>query len=203
MELPRVFIGCLVDLNATRRATELSLALRRRALDAGWKASWVAPPALHLTLRFVGDIDPGLVSPLSSLVARVAAEHEPPRVSLAGVSAFPTVDSPRVIYVEVQQGAEALAAIASALDDGLDGLGLPPRDRPFHPHLTLARVKHAAGPLAAIAPGRSDCGFGVAHDLTLWRSDGARPNAEYPALARAPLGVKREPAGPQGEAAKP
>lgn len=202
MQAPRVFIGCLVDLNATRRAAELSLALRRRALDAGWRASWVTPPALHLTLRFIGDIDPGLVSPIASLVARVASEHEPPRVSLAGVSAFPSAESPRVIFVEVQQGADALAAIAAALDEGLDALGLPPRDRAFHPHLTLARVKHAAGPLASIAPGRSDCGFGVAHDLTLWRSDGARPAAEYPVLARAPMGLKRDPSSPHGEGAK-
>lgn len=205
LELPRVFIGCLVDLGATRRVTELSVSLRRRATESGWAAAWVNPSAFHITLRFLGELDPGLLTPLSDLVSQVASAHPAPKVTLTGVRAFPSDDAPRVLYVGVSHGADALQAIANSLDAGLDALGFPPRDLPFHPHLTLARVRHAPGPVSSLASEQSDHCAATVRDLTLWRSGPTRPTVEYPVLARTPFGVSSNVSAPatQSRNAKP
>lgn len=193
MDTVRAFVGCLLDLNTTRRVAELARALRRNAEGRGWRASWVPPPNLHVTLKFLGDIDQGLVAPLSDALAAVAQRHAPLRLAVAGVGAFPPHGAPRVLFAQIGAGHDALAALAGDVESAFAELGLPREGRAFHGHVTLARVKHAphgAGP-ADLAPAQAaalDCGTGQVTELTLYRSDLLRAGAEYHALARHLLG---------------
>ncbi len=191
METVRAFVGCLLDLGATRRVVELSRALRKALDAAGWKASWVPPPNLHVTLKFLGDVDAGTVPALSDALAAVARRHAPLRLGVRDLVAFPDRGSPRVLGVDVVEGHEALAALERDLDDALLELGFPREKRPFHGHVTLARVRHQAGALAALTLPRIDAGFAMAQEITLYRSDLLRTGAEYNALSRHPLGDAR------------
>lgn len=191
METVRAFVGCLVDLGTTRRIVDLSRALRRSLDAAGWKAAWVPPPNLHITLKFLGEVDAGVAPAVSDALAAVVRRHGPLRLSFRDVVAFPDRESPRVIAVGVADGHAALAALARDVDDACFELGFPREKRPFTGHVTLARVKHQAGALAGLTPPRFDAGVGTAHDVVLYRSDLARTGAEYHALSRHPLGEQR------------
>lgn len=100
----------------------------------------IAPEQLHLTLRFLGAIDadaaPDIVAAMQLAVARTRVFD----VRLVGLGAFPQPDRPRIVWVALR-GTEPLDPIVHRLDPLLDSLNLSPRDHPWRPHLTVARVK--------------------------------------------------------------
>lgn len=190
METVRAFIGCALDLGATRKVVELSRAARSLADAAGWEARWVPAPNLHFTLRFLGDIDQGLVGPVAEAMRSVARATPALVVGVGGLGAFPDRDAPRVVYADVTRGHEALARLAARLEDALGALGFARAGRPFVGHMTLARVQVSRGSLGAITPPNSDCGAGTVGAVTLYRSDLFSSGSEHVALARAPLGAE-------------
>lgn len=188
METVRAFIGCVLDLGATRKVQELSRATRSLAEAAGWDVRWVPAPNLHFTLRFLGDIDQGLIEPVAEAVRAVARATPTLLVGVGGLGSFPDRDAPRVLYADVSRGHEGLAGLAGQLEAALEALGFPRATRPFVGHMTLGRVRSSRGGLAAITPPVADCGVGTVAAVTLYRSDLFARGAEYIALARAPLG---------------
>ncbi len=190
METVRAFIGCVLDLGATRKVVELSRATRARAEAAGWEARWVPAPNLHFTLRFLGDIDQGLVEPVAEAMRSAARATPALVVGVGGLGAFPDRDAPRVLYAEVTRGHDALARLAGRIETALAALGFAKAERPFVGHMTLGRVQVSRGALGAVTPPNSDCGAGTVNAVTLYRSDMFSSGAEYVTLARAPLGAE-------------
>jgi 2'-5' RNA ligase len=93
-----------------------------------------------------------------------------------------------VLFLEVRDSRGQLAQLAGAVDAAFEALGLPREQRPFHAHLTLARVRGApdSAPLHTLAPSGAGADAGTANvrDVTLYRSDLLRAGAEYHVLAR-------------------
>jgi 2'-5' RNA ligase len=111
---------------------------------------WVRLDGLHLTIRFLGPTEEGAVTAISAAVDRVANSLEPFDVVLAGAGAFPSVARPRALWLGVDGGLSKLEESASALEDALADAGWPRSERPFRPHLTLARSDGVrAGPQVA------------------------------------------------------
>jgi 2'-5' RNA ligase len=189
METARAFVGCMLDLVTTRRVMDLSRAVRQRATEAGWGARWVPPPSLHVTLKFLGDLDLGLVSPVGASLAELCRRTAPLRLQVTGLDAFPNREDPQVLFVGIGAGHDALAHLAGAVDQALGALGFPLETRAFRGHVTLARVSRAGGPWDGLAVGNTDCGTATVTEVSLFRSDGARAEAEYPTLTRHALGV--------------
>ncbi len=187
----RAFTALNVEVSGVRKIAEL--AERWRRLPGGDGLRWTPPTKLHLTLSFFGDIDAGLVPPLRDALSAIAAGRPAPRLVFQGLSAFPSLEQARVLFVEVR-GVTEVIALAAAIEDAAAALGLPRRERQFHPHLTVARTsapRELTGWLATVPPFRVAAS---APELVLYRSDLARPGAEYDALARLPLTARRQPA---------
>jgi 2'-5' RNA ligase len=206
METARLFVGCLLDLAATRRCVDAARALRPAVEAAGWRAAWVPPANLHVTLRFLGDTDVATAAAVGAALAPIARAHGPIKLAPRGLLALPSPDAPRVIALEITDGHEALAALAQAVDDACLELGFPRATHPFRGHVTLARVPSPDGALDALTPhlrGRLDASPAVVNEITLWRSDLTRLGAEHHALARHPLGARAHgtegPRGPRGQ----
>ncbi len=129
---------------ALRLAVE---AVRRRLLEAWPKGrdlvKWVEPHNLHLTLKFLGEVDGSTAE--GAAEALRAVEASPPFVlQLVGLGAFPRARGARVLWVGVGEGAQELTRLAGRVDQVLRELGFPPEDRPFSPHLTLGRLRTPA-----------------------------------------------------------
>lgn len=199
METARLFVGCLLDLAATRRCVDAGRALRRALDAAGWRAAWVPPANLHVTVRFLGEVDVGTAPALSAALARVARAHAPLKLAPRGLLALPSPEAPRALALEFSEGHDAALALARAVDDACFELGFPREARAFRGHVTLCRVTHQGGPLDALTLPRLDAAPAVASELTLWRSDLTRLGAEHHALSRHPLGEARaaRPEGPR------
>jgi len=96
---------------------------------------------MHLTLKFLGEIEETMIPPISEAISRTCAGREPFMLHLAGVGVFPGAKCPRILWAGVAQGEEQLRSIFSRLDPLLERIGFPQEKRVFHPHVTLGRIK--------------------------------------------------------------
>src|ERR1700730_12007984 len=108
-----------------------------------------AAPPLHLTLRFLGSLEPETLERLSGRLEEVC---QPPfELELDGRGTFGPRTSPRVIWLGVKRGAEGCAALAAALEAASADVGLEAEPRRFRPHVTLAPARGEPGRLPELA----------------------------------------------------
>jgi RNA 2',3'-cyclic 3'-phosphodiesterase len=105
------------------------------------KVGWVAPGAMHLTLKFLGETDEAKADVLLSALRPVCAALAPPAFAVTGAGTFPPRGRPRVVWAGVEPADGALTALAAAVEEASAGLGWERETRPFRPHLTLGRVR--------------------------------------------------------------
>jgi 2'-5' RNA ligase len=100
---------------------------------------WVQPEALHLTLRFLGHVEPVVLARVSAGLALVRAA--PFRLGLGGVGTFGPRPAPRVVWLGITEGLAACAALAAAVERMCREAGLEAESRGFRAHVTLARAR--------------------------------------------------------------
>jgi 2'-5' RNA ligase len=191
----RSFIA--VDLPEPARRAAAAVARSLRAAPGGDGVRWVRPEALHVTLRFLGQIETAQLAPLVQGVAGAIAALPPLRLELGGVQVFPTPDRPRAVALTVAPEAP-LAALAAAVERGVVAAGFEPESRRFRPHLTLGRVRGRVAPEVAGAPPPPPSPFEVS-EVVLFRSDLGPQGARYTPLERMSLGGSIHPDGTQSK----
>ncbi len=161
----RLFVAVPLADDAVRAVTDLVEQVRagtepdrrRRGRDV----RWVRLDGLHLTLRFIGPTMEERVGAVREAVRAAARGQAPFELRIDGGGAFPHPDRPRALWLGVADGASELSGLAARLDEALVAAGWAPSDRPFQPHLTLARSDGVpAG--AAIARRLSEAARGLA-----------------------------------------
>lgn len=123
------------DKRITRRITEVQGMLGNSRADL----KLVKPQNIHLTIRFLGDIQPHMVDAIYEEMKQVT--FTPFDVELKGLGVFPKLNYPRVVWAGITKGANELTNVFEQLEPRLRGLGLSPDTKGFSPHLTLARVR--------------------------------------------------------------
>jgi 2'-5' RNA ligase len=189
----RLFVGVELDDRVKAAAAAVAERMRTRLTRARahLDARWIQPENLHITLWFIGEVDEergGLIT--AALNAPFATG--PFELALAGAGAFPPSGAPRVIWIGVRRGGEALRAMNDEVGVRLTALGCEAERRPYSAHLTLARVKAAArGSGAAVRRALSDTAadLGVCrvNAVTLFRSHLSPKGSTYEPLLRVPL----------------
>lgn len=133
----RCFIAIELPAGVRERLMQLSARLRRCPV----RASWVHGDHVHLTLRFLGDVtDDACNAVRTDLRNRVAAAPSF-ELHVQGAGAFPNLRKPSVIWAGAGPLAGALERVQALCEAAAQGIGLAREPRPFHPHITLARVK--------------------------------------------------------------
>ena len=108
--------------------------------DGSNKVAWGKPENIHLTIKFLGDIEAGKIDGITGLLEDAAAKNRSFAISVKGTGAFPKTDNPRVLWVGIEDN-KNLLPLYNNLEEGLESLGLKKEERSFKPHLTLGRVK--------------------------------------------------------------
>ena len=106
-------------------------------------AKWVEINNIHLTLKFLGNVDWDNLEKVKAILKKTSILFKPFKINLSAVGVFPKVDSPRVIWTGIDKGKNEIIKIASLLDEELKKIAIPSEDREFTPHLTLGRVRSA------------------------------------------------------------
>lgn len=133
----RTFLCVEMPQSVRERIEALQRELRR--LDA--PASWVKPANLHLTLKFLGDVEASRLAEVIATARRVAAASAAFPLTVSGAGCFPSPRQPRVLWVGMQQPLQPLERLHRALEDELAQAGFARDSKAFKPHLTIARLR--------------------------------------------------------------
>ena len=193
----RIFIALDIADAVRERIQGFMDGVREFAPDA----RWVRPESLHVTLKFIGEQKDDSVERIKQSLSSIQAEGF--EIAFQGYGFFPTPKAARVFWVGIESGIQ-LAALAHTIDDTTAQCGITREDRPFSPHLTLARGGGGSGApgwrkgdgsnrtfqklqekLAAVpAP---EFGTMTAREFFLYESQLLRGGARYSKLAQFPL----------------
>ena len=113
--------------------------LRRDFPDA--RASWARPEGLHITLKFVGEVEAPRVEALSRAAEAAVKGSSPFRLSVEECGTFPPRGGARVLWLGVKDASGRLSQLQSRLEQECDSAGFPREPRAFKPHLTVARLR--------------------------------------------------------------
>jgi 2'-5' RNA ligase len=118
---------------------EIAAPLRK----AGYPFRWVHRDAMHLTLKFLGDVDSERVRRIEEELDRAVADSKRFVLPLGGFGTFPNPKRPRVVWLGCE-GVPQFELLQHGVERAMQDLGFPSEGRPFRPHLTLGRVKRGA-----------------------------------------------------------
>ena len=159
---------------------------------------WVRPEALHLTLRFLGETTTARLDSIrqgAEASARTWASFD---LRLACLGCFPDVRLPRIVWVNAFDERGSLPMIVRDLEQLARQSGFSPEERPFSPHLTIARVKGRLSPdgarrFASFIEDSSVLGFGSVsvESVDLMRSELKPAGPVYSLIAALALGAVR------------
>ena len=140
MQTTRTFIA--VEIGSPAR--EVMLRLLKQLTSELDGVRWTQPDQLHLTLKFIGDIDNRTLPDICNQIRAACAGVDAFAASLKGLGAFPKNKPPRVLWVGLADGIEPLKLINQRLESSLAGVGIPSEGRAYAPHLTLGRINRGA-----------------------------------------------------------
>lgn len=132
IELPRALLSKIEEVQGGLRSSNADVR-------------WVRPENLHLTLKFFGNIDESQIEPIVQSIDQTVQETPPIRLRAKGMGAFPNLRNPRVIWIGFEEGKEEVTSFQRELEKEFERAGFPPEDHPFHPHLTLGRMRSNKG----------------------------------------------------------
>lgn len=130
IELPQEVKNVLVKLQGRLRKT-------------GGDVKWVQPDNIHLTLKFLGEIDEKKLNKINLILDKIAGNNSCFQISFSTLGVFPKMSSPRIIWVGIEKGDMETKKIASELEEEIEKIGIAKEDRPFSSHITIGRVKSA------------------------------------------------------------
>ena len=160
---------------------------------AGAKVKWVARQNLHLTIKFLGDVEYEKVNEISQVITGAVADTAPFALKVHGIGTFPKGGrAPRVVWAGIEGDTEKLERIYTRLNDGLVRFGVPYEKRRFSPHATIGRVRSPAGAnrLVEAIRERADADFGETEvsGLVFFMSELTSSGPVYTVLAHIPFG---------------
>lgn len=138
----RVRIFCAVELPEDARARVAAhVESLRRAAQGSLKITWERAEKLHLTLKFLGEIEAERVEALTRAANRAADVTGNFEVSLREAGAFPPRGNPRVLWLGLHDDAGRLAELQKRLEAECERENFPREARAFRPHITIARIR--------------------------------------------------------------
>ena len=179
IELPDAVISWLDTVQQDLRAQRL-------------RARWVRPQNIHLTLKFLGNINPGDIDKIGSAMTDAAGDGVPLKLTTGGLGFFPGLKRPRVIWIGFNGDIQRLHGLQRDLENRLAAIGYPKEKRSYKAHLTLGRIRETVNSavIRQIVQEHADLGGPefTSNRITLYKSDLKPSGAVYSPLKQAVMG---------------
>ncbi len=133
----RAFIAVEIDDQTRQKISELISTLKKSNADI----KWITDSQMHLTLKFLGNIDKDKVQGISDSISNISDNFNSFKIAFSKIGAFPSLNHPAVIWLGIDKGAESLKTLNEKIETALEKLGFKRESREFKPHLTLGRVR--------------------------------------------------------------
>ena len=186
----RAFIAIQLDPAITAEIERLQQRLRARIPDV---VRWTRPKNIHLTLKYLGEIEDTRVGMFEAAIKRACQSTPPLRLCVENIGCFPSIAKPNIIWLGVHGESELLSVLQTRIEFETKALCDIAEDRAFQPHLTLARVRNgkyrqARGIAACLHPFQpAALGQWTARHVDLMRSDLRDQGPMYTSVAGIPL----------------
>lgn len=128
IELPQEVRGSLSQLQNQLKTT-------------GADVKWVEPKNIHLTLKFLGDIDDERLDKIKTILEDTVENKNTYLLRLSSIGAYPKINYPRVIWIGAEEGDNQTQEIAKILEEKISKIGIPKETRPYSSHITIGRVR--------------------------------------------------------------
>jgi 2'-5' RNA ligase len=184
----RTFIAIEIPRNIIHKIRELQEGIK----GYGFKIRWVRPENIHLTLKFLGDVEALRIGDIAEAASKTVKGYTPISLKAKGIGIFPGIKRPRVLWVGLTGQLESLMGLQKTLDENLKVLGFPGEKRFFKGHLTMGRIKDKidvkkfSDALMAFRSFETD--EFTAGQIILYKSELKPSGAVYTKLASASLG---------------
>ncbi|HEV7744271.1 MAG TPA: RNA 2',3'-cyclic phosphodiesterase [Pyrinomonadaceae bacterium] len=181
---------CAIELPALVRNLVQRHSARLQEAVPRARASWAPAANLHLTLKFLGEIPSASVADLSKAVSLAVSEVAPFSIRLNSSGVFPNYRQPRVLWLGINDLSGRLLELHARLETEAAKLGFAREARRFHPHLTIARLRHPdnARALSAIHQQLEFEPLDIAvKELLVIRSELSSEGSKYTIVSRHPL----------------
>lgn len=183
----RTFVA--IEIPSEVRAAISALQSELRGADSD--VSWTRPEIVHLTLKFLGEIEESRIPEIQRACESIGQKSSPFRLVLNGPGAFPDSRRPRVLWVGLSGETAQLIQLQVSLEEGLSKVGFARDEKPFLPHLTIGRVRSNRNTRALMSLARKydlpALSF-VASEIELMRSQLHPTGARHTCLAKAAFG---------------
>src|SRR5262252_9661329 len=182
----RTFIAIEIPSEVKSALAALQDELRR----AGADVSWTRPENIHLTLRFLGEVDEMRIVEVEKVCVASAAEFRPFTLRLNDTGVFPNARQPRVLWAGLAGEIEKAVEMRKRINDGLALIGFEREEKDFRPHLTIGRVKSnkKTHELLALAEARRVPALSfVVTEIVLMKSELHPAGARYTPIAKVSL----------------
>lgn len=137
MNTLRAFIAVEIDNLTKQKISKLISDLKKSNTDA----KWITENQMHLTLKFLGNIDENKVGDISNALSEITDNFSAFAINLSSLGAFPGMNHPRVVWLGVNKGAGSLIKLNEKIETAMEKTGFKKESRKFEPHLTLARIR--------------------------------------------------------------
>ena len=191
----RTFVAINIPANIKQELARVQDLFRHA--DIGVR--WVRPEGLHVTLKFLGEVEEERIAEIRSVMVEAARGASAFTLELTEVDAFPNARYPRIIWMGLEDASGELQRLQEKLDKGFRKLGFEPEGREYSPHLTMGRVAASRGRGQLIrllhTEKRRHGGIFEVSAVDPMRSTLTPAGAEYALLGSVPLGGNQE--GPE------
>ena len=137
----RTFVAIPLKQDIISRIEKVHEELRSIPADV----KWVRPKSIHLTLKFLGNIDEGEIDDIAQAIQNGVRTFQFWPVYIKNLGAFPSLRNPRVVWIGIEDKSSKIITLQNQIEKELSKLGFEQEKRRFSPHLTLGRVKSPRG----------------------------------------------------------
>ena len=182
-----------IAIEATDQIRSAGARLIQKLSHLGPGVRWVNPENIHLTLKFLGEVDERQLHQVCRQLGEAARECTAFSLRCGGVGAFPSLTQPRTIWMGVEDQEGRLAQLQQRAESSLVGLGFPPEARRYHGHLTLGRIRYNRRDSSELqqlidAEAKTEFGILAVDEVVVFASSLSRGGPTYTAIGRCALG---------------
>lgn len=138
----RIFIA----IELPKEIKDTLAKLQDKLKNTGADVKWIEPDNIHLTLKFLGEIDEQKLDKIKSILENIAKEQNQFYIRISSIGAFPKISSPRIIWAGIDKGNSETKEIVKLLEGKIEKIGIPKENRPFSSHITIARTRSGFNP---------------------------------------------------------